>query len=102
VEGAAFGDLGERPWDFVVLVRYPSRQTFLDVLTSADYAKAIRAMGVDSCILASDLGQVGNPLHPDGLVSFFEALRQEGFTAAEIARMSQDNPARALGLPAAR
>jgi len=70
--------------------------------TSADYAKAIRAMGVDSCILASDLGQVGNPLHPDGLVSFFEALRQEGFTAAEIARMSQDNPARALGLPAAR
>src|ERR1700719_2771022 len=33
-----------------------------------DFAKAIRAVGPGSCILSSDLGQVGNPLHPDGLV----------------------------------
>jgi len=36
-----------------------------------DYAEAIRAVGAASCILASDLGQVGNPLHPDGLAAFF-------------------------------
>ena len=42
VEGAAFGDVGDRPWDFVVLVRYPSRRAFLDVLTSEDYARANR------------------------------------------------------------
>jgi len=42
VEGAAFGDVGDRPWDFVVLVRYPSRQAFLEVLTSEDYARANR------------------------------------------------------------
>ena len=42
VEGAAFGDVDGRPWDFVVLVRYPSRRAFLDVLTSEDYAKANR------------------------------------------------------------
>jgi hypothetical protein len=63
------------------------------------YAKAIREVGVASCILSSDLGQPGNPLHPDGLAAFFEALRKEGFTQADIDRMSKVNPARALGLP---
>ena len=64
----------------------------------ADYAKAIRAIGPRSCILSSDLGQPGNPLHPDGLAAFFEALRKEGFSQADIDLMSKTNPARALGL----
>jgi uncharacterized protein (DUF1330 family) len=42
VEGSAFGNVDERPWDFVVLVRYPSRRAFLDVLTSDEYARANR------------------------------------------------------------
>ncbi|MBV9742421.1 MAG: hypothetical protein JO099_01545, partial [Acidobacteriia bacterium] len=61
-------------------------------------AKAIRAVGPRSCILSSDLGQPGNPLHPDGLAAFFEALRQQGFSQAEIDIMSKTNPARVLGL----
>jgi hypothetical protein len=68
-------------------------------LKIGDYAKAIRDVGPDSCILSSDLGQPGNPLHPDGLVAFFDALRKEGFSQADIDRMSKINPARALGLP---
>ena len=64
-----------------------------------DYAEAIRAVGPASCILASDLGQVGNPLHPDGLAAFFAALRAQGISQADIERMSKTNPARALGLP---
>jgi hypothetical protein len=64
----------------------------------ADYAKAIRAVGVEHCILSSDLGQAGNPLHPDGLVTFFAGLKSAGFQQAEIDRMSKDNPAKALGL----
>ncbi len=63
-----------------------------------DYAKAIRAVGPRNCILASDLGQPANPLHPDGLEAFFAALRKEGFTQADIDLMSKTNPARALGL----
>jgi hypothetical protein len=62
------------------------------------YAKAIRALGVEHCILSSDLGQAGNPLHPDGLVAFFAGLKAAGLQAAEIDRMSKDNPAKALGL----
>ena len=64
----------------------------------ADYAKAIRAIGPRSCILSSDLGQPGNPLHPDGLAAFYEALAKEGLSRADIDLMSKTNPARALGL----
>lgn len=63
-----------------------------------DYAEAIRAVGAASCILASDLGQVGNPLHPDGLAAFFTGLKSESISEADIGRMSKINPARALGL----
>jgi hypothetical protein len=63
-----------------------------------DFTKAIREIGPASCILASDLGQPNNPLHPDGLAAFFEALRMEGVSQADIDLMSQTNPARALGL----
>jgi len=66
--------------------------------TMHDYAEAIRQVGTRYCILASDLGQAGNPLHPDGLAAFFAGLMREGISAADIALMSQTNPARALGL----
>ncbi len=66
--------------------------------TFADYAKAIRYVGVEHCILSSDMGQPANPIHTDALVTFFKGLREQGFTQAEIARMSQENPARLLGV----
>ncbi len=66
--------------------------------SARDYADAIRQVGPGSCILSSDLGQVGNPLHPDGLAAFFAALRREGIPQTDIDRMSKTNPARALGL----
>jgi hypothetical protein len=62
------------------------------------YVKAIREVGPEFCVLSSDLGQVGNPLHPDGLLALYLYLRSQGFTEAEIDRMSKANPARLLGL----
>jgi hypothetical protein len=67
-------------------------------LEMRDYAKTIRELGPKLCILSSDLGQAGNPLHPDGLQAFFTGLAKEGFTPAEIDLMAKTNPARALGL----
>jgi hypothetical protein len=64
----------------------------------ADYAKAIRAVGVDHCVLSSDMGQPANPLHPDGLLILYKGLRDQGFSQAEIDQMSKTNPARLLGL----
>jgi Family of unknown function (DUF6282) len=66
--------------------------------TFKDYARAIRYVGVDHCILASDMGQPANPLHPDGLVALFDGLKKEGITQAEINRMAKENPAHLLGL----
>jgi len=63
-----------------------------------NYVQAIRAVGPASCILSSDLGQVGNPLHPDGLSAFFQALLKQGISQADIGLMSKTNPARALGI----
>ena len=66
--------------------------------TFKDYARAIRYVGVEHCILASDMGQPANPVHPDGLVLFFNGLKEQGFSQAEIDRMAKENPARLLGL----
>lgn len=64
----------------------------------ADCAAAIRKIGPEHCVLSSDLGQAGNPLHPDGLAAFIEGLRKAGFSTREIDFMSKRNPGRLLGL----
>ncbi len=63
-----------------------------------DYARAIRGVGVESAILASDLGQPVNPVHPEGLRAYFAGMKNEGFTDAEIATMTRDNPATLLAI----
>jgi hypothetical protein len=55
--------------------------------------------GTPGRILSSDLDRPGNPLHPDGLEAFFDALLKEGFTQADLDIMAGTNPARVLGLP---
>ena len=68
------------------------------VFDMPEYAAAIRAVRPEHCILSSDLGQAGNPLHPDGLEAYFRGLRAQGFSVAEIDRMAKTNPATLLGL----
>jgi hypothetical protein len=65
-------------------------------------AAAIREVGPDNCVLSSDLGQAGNPLHPDGLVAFLRGLAEAGFTSSELDLMSKTNPAALVGLPPVR
>src|SRR5215469_3033997 len=65
---------------------------------AAAHVKAIRAVGPEHCILSSDLGQANNPLHPDGLLTFYRYLMQQGFTEAEIDQMAKVNPAKVLDL----
>jgi hypothetical protein len=68
-------------------------------VTPEQYAKAIRSVGPERCILASDLGQAANPLPVDGLRSFLELISKLGFSSAELRRMSVQNPSFLLGLP---
>jgi hypothetical protein len=62
------------------------------------FADAIRKIGPEFCILASDLGQKGNPLPADGFAAFILALKARGFSDLDLDRMSKQNPARLLGL----
>ena len=62
------------------------------------FADAIHAIGVESCILSTDLGQAGNPLPADGFGALLMALRRLGLSAQELDRMAKQNPASLLGL----
>jgi microsomal dipeptidase-like Zn-dependent dipeptidase len=63
------------------------------------FAAAMKAIGPDRVILSSDLGQPGNARPAEGFGAFLVAMRQRGFSEAEVARMAKENPARLLGLP---
>ncbi len=63
-----------------------------------DYVKTIREVGVNAVILSSDFGQQGNPLHPDGLLQYFDGLRKEGLTVQQVEQMAKTNPAKLLGV----
>jgi len=66
--------------------------------TFADYAAAIRGIGVEHAILSSDLGQVKNPLPIEGWKLYLQGMKKEGFSDAELATMTKLNPATLLGI----
>jgi len=59
----------------------------------------MRRVGPQFCIVSSDLGQKGNALPVDGFAAFLLALRSKGLSAADVDRMSKENPAKLLSLP---
>lgn len=67
-------------------------------LTFEEFAAQIREVGPANVVLSTDLGQVGNPVHTDGLGSFVQRLLAVGFTQADIDAMTKRNPARILAL----
>ena len=67
-------------------------------LSIQDYAGAIGAIGAESFLISSDLGQAGNPDHVTGLAAYVRALREAGVSDADIDTMARRNPARLLGL----
>jgi hypothetical protein len=64
----------------------------------ADYARAIKAIGAEHCILGSDMGQVTNPVHTEALKLFYAGLLKAGITQNELDLMSRRNPATLLEL----
>jgi hypothetical protein len=63
-----------------------------------EVAQAIRDVGAENYILASDLGQVHNPPPPEGLRIYIRLLLERGFDPDEIRMMVKENPERLLGL----
>lgn len=67
-------------------------------VSTADYAKAMREVGVEHFVLASDLGQYLNPIHTDGLKAFILGLTDAGFSDQDVKTMTSTTPAWLLGL----
>ncbi len=79
-------------------------QTFVTMLPtewSHDPRKrvaAIKAIGVEHCIMSTDLGQFWNPPPAEGFRLFMATFLRNGLSAREIEVMAKENPARLLGL----
>ena len=65
-----------------------------------DMAEAVKAVGAQHCILATDLGQTGNPIHPDGYKLLVAGLKAEGIGQEEVELMMRRNPGKLLGIEA--
>jgi Family of unknown function (DUF6282) len=57
---------------------------------------SIRKVGVDRCLLSTDLGQTINPPVAEGFAMFAQRLLDDGFTVNQIRRMAVTNPAACL------
>jgi hypothetical protein len=68
--------------------------------TMQEFAEAIRKVGPEHCLLATNFGFVreSTPMHPQAMLDFMTALHKEGFSVAEVNLMAKTNPALALGL----
>jgi len=53
---------------------------------------SIRKVGVERCLLSTDLGQTINPPVAEGFAMFAQRLLDDGFTVQEIRRMAVANP----------
>jgi hypothetical protein len=62
------------------------------------FAAGIRALGVETTVLATDLGQTDNPDPVSGMRQMLDELARRGFTDRELQVMACQNPARLLGL----
>jgi hypothetical protein len=54
---------------------------------------SIRAVGVEHCIISTDLGQTINPPVAEGFAMFAQTLLDAGFTTEQIQRMAVMNTA---------
>ena len=93
IEHTAFGDWkGEDSHFFKSFYRDQPR------ITIAEVYNAIKAVGAEHTILATDMGQAFSPGPPDGLKWFIMSLKKMGITDQEIDLMVRRNPARLLKL----
>lgn len=64
----------------------------------ADLAQAVRTVGIDSTVMATDYGQMRNPSPVTGMTQYIDAMLDQDFSKDDIELMTCANPAAALGL----
>lgn len=66
--------------------------------TIDDVVTAIRDVGSEHYILASDFGQIHNPTPPEGIRRYIALLLEMGIQPEEIETMVKENPRKLLGI----
>jgi microsomal dipeptidase-like Zn-dependent dipeptidase len=61
-------------------------------------AERIKAVGAAHVVMATDYGQVDSLPAPEGMCWYIGRMLEAGIPAADIRRMTQENPSRLLGL----
>lgn len=67
-------------------------------LSCARMAERIRRVSPARCVMSTDLGQAAIQSPPDGLLSFAQAMLDEGLSKSDVQLMMQDNPRALLRL----
>lgn len=67
-------------------------------MTNEAFYGYVSDLGVENCVVSSDMGQIGNPHSPDALEMLGEILLEEGLTREEYRTLVEENPKRLLGL----
>jgi hypothetical protein len=65
-------------------------------VTIATITQAVKRLGVEKNVMATDFGQVDNPSPVEGMRSFIAGMLEAGISKAEIDLMTRENPARLL------
>ena len=75
-----------------------SLMPFRHSLPPQHVADAIKQVGANHCVMATDFGQWRNPHPIEGMRHFIHLMMQMGIKESEIDIMTKENPARLLGL----
>jgi predicted metal-dependent phosphotriesterase family hydrolase len=67
-------------------------------VSAEDNAKVIKAGAAEHFIIGTDLGQTGNPSHPDGYQLFVQELDKAGISQEQIDMMARTTPKTLLGI----
>jgi len=67
-------------------------------VSETEMAENIRTVGVDNCVVSSDVGQMESPSVPEALRQLGEALSAEGISESEFTEMVERTPKELLGI----
>lgn len=70
----------------------------IDKISIAEIVSQIKEVGVENCLLSSDVGQIFSKSPSEALTDFMSLLEKEGLAEEEIKIMLVDNPGRVIGL----
>lgn len=77
---------------------------WINVLTNAvsgdEMASRIRTVGVEHCVMSTDLGQLKSPALGVGLLDYINCMLEHGFSDEEIRKMNTLTPKEILGIKA--